>query len=231
MEYEQKNTIRQWAEDERPREKLIIKGRSALSDAELLAILMRSGNREESAVELAQRILRTTENNLPELSRLSYKDLTAFKGMGDAKALSIIAALELGNRRRIAEAVSREKISTSQDAFEIFSPLLADCVYEEFWILLLNRANHILSYKCISEGGMSGTVADPKKIFKIALETNASSMILCHNHPSGNLTPSDQDIRLTSKLHEAGRHLELPVLDHIIIGNNKYFSFADNGKI
>jgi DNA repair protein RadC len=231
MEYQHKSPIHQWAEDDRPREKLIQKGKSSLTDAELLAILMRSGNHEESAVELSQRILRRVNNSLPDLSRMTYKELTDFKGVGEAKALSIIAALELGNRRRLSEAVSRKKIASSKDAFDVLSPLISDSSYEEFWILILNRANQVITYKCVSEGGLSGTVADPKKIFRTALEYNAAAVILCHNHPSGNTTPSEQDIRLTTKMKEAGKSLEMPVLDHLIIGSDNYFSFADNGLL
>lgn len=206
-------------------------GKNALSDAELIAILLGSGNRNESAVDLAKNILRNINDNLIELSKLDIKKLCRFKGIGEAKALSIIAAMELGNRRRYAEVIEREKVSSSKDAFEIFLASLADKAYEEFWILLLNRANRILKKLNISEGGISGTVADPKKIFKLALDNNASSIILCHNHPSGNIQPSESDVKLTNKLKDAGKLLDLPVIDHIIIGEDKYYSFADEGGI
>lgn len=223
--------IREWAEDDRPREKLLIKGRQSLSDAELLAILMGSGSRSESAVDLAKRILRAARDNLLELSKLSVNDLMKFKGVGQAKAVSIIAALELGKRRRGAEAISRQKVTCSKDVFEYFSAVIGDYSFETFFILLMNRANKIIRHIQISEGGITGTVADPKKIFKMALEHNATSMILCHNHPSGNISPSEADIRLTRKLKDAGDMLDVPVLDHIILGEERYYSFADEGEL
>jgi DNA repair protein RadC len=231
MEYNPKSPIKQWAEDDRPREKLLMKGKAALTDAELIAILMRSGNNSESAVELARRILSSVSNSLPELSRLNYSDLCTFKGVGEAKALSIIAALELGNRRRMSEVIQRQRITCSKDVFELFSPLLSDSRYEEFWLLFLNRANGIMGYKPVSEGGVTGTVADPKKIFRMALENNAVNIILCHNHPSGNCKPSEQDHAVTRELSQAGKFLQLAVLDHVIIAGNQYFSFADEGHI
>ena len=223
--------IREWAESDRPREKLLMKGKSTLSDAELLAILMGSGSRNESAVDLAMRILHETNDNLIELSKLGVKDLTRFKGVGEAKAISIIAAMELGKRRRGAEAIEKKKITSSRDVFEYFNSIFGDQTYEAFYILLLNRANRIIKEVQISEGGFSGTVADPKKIFKIALENNASSIILSHNHPSGNIQPSEADIKLTHKLKGAGEMLDLPVIDHIILGEEKYYSFADEGQM
>lgn len=223
--------ISQWAEDDRPREKMIKNGKSVLSDAELIAILLRSGSRDKSAVELARSMLQKCENNLITLSKLGVDDLTRFKGVGEAKALSIVAALELGLRRRHAEVPEKQVIVTSKDAFELFYPYLTDSHYEEFWVLFLNRANRRLSVLNISEGGQAGTVADPKKIFKLALEQNAASMILCHNHPSGNLKPSEADIKLTRKLKDAGQMLDMPVLDHLIIGDEKYYSFADEGML
>lgn len=226
-----KSSIKLWAENDRPREKLMRLGKSALSDAELIAILLGSGNHKESAVDLAKNILNDINNNLIELSKLDIKKLSRFNGIGEAKAISIIAAMELGNRRRYAEVIEREKVSSSKDAFEVFLASLAGKAYEEFWILLLNRANRILKKLNISEGGISGTVADPKKIFKLALDHNASSIILCHNHPSGNIQPSESDVKLTNKLKEAGKMLDLPVIDHIIIGEDKYYSFADEGGI
>ncbi len=223
--------IKEWAEDDRPREKLLLKGRSALSDAELLAILMGSGSRNESAVDLAKRILRQSNDNLIELSKLGVNELTKFKGVGEAKAISIIAAMELGKRRRGAEVLDKKKITSSRDVFEYFSGIFGDSSYEAFFILLLNRANKVIRQVQISEGGLSGTVADPKKIFKIALENNASSVVLCHNHPSGNIQPSDADLSLTRKLKSAGDMLDLPVVDHIILGEEKYYSFADEGRL
>jgi len=223
--------IREWAESDRPREKLLLKGKSALSDAELIAILMGSGSKNESAVDLAKRILRESNDNLIELSKLGVKDLIKFKGVGEAKAISIIAAMELGKRRRGTEAIEKKKITSSRDVFEYFNSVFGDQTYEAFYILLLNRANRIIKEVQISEGGFSGTVADPKKIFKIALENNASSIILSHNHPSGNIQPSDADIKLTHKLKSAGEMLDLPVIDHIILGEEKYYSFADEGQL
>ena len=223
--------IRAWAEDDRPREKMILKGRQSLSDAELLAILMGSGTRYESAVDLARRILHSVNGNLLELSKLGIHDLTRFRGIGKAKAVGIAAALELGKRRRRAEPVQRKKITCSNDVFEYFNAMIGDHAFETFFILLLNRANKIIRHVLISEGGMTGTVADPKKIFKLALENNATSMILCHNHPSGNIQPSEADIRLTRKLKNAGELLDIPVLDHVILGEERYYSFADSGEI
>lgn len=223
--------IRLWAEDERPREKLMNKGRRALSNAELIAILLGSGTREMSALEISKRILDDTQGRLKELSRLSVSDLTRRKGIGPARAVALIAALEIGNRTGMEESLDRKKVSSSQDAYDFFRPLLRDSAYEEFWIMLLNRGNKVLRNICISQGGLSGTVADPKKIFKMALEQYAASVILCHNHPSGNITPSESDIRLTQKLKRAGSFLDLPVIDHIIIGENNYFSFADEGLL
>ena len=222
-------TIKTWAEDDRPREKLILKGRNALSDAELIAILISSGNTEESAVDLAKRILSNSNNSLAELSRLTIKDLIQFKGIGEAKAVSIVAALELGRRRREQEALNKKQITGSIDVFNIFHPILSDIPHEEFWILLLNKANHVIGKFSISIGGLSGTVADPIKIFKKTFEYNSTGLILCHNHPSGNIKPSDADLKLTQKLKEGGKLLDITVLDHIIIGQEKYFSFADEG--
>lgn len=223
--------IRLWNEDDRPREKLLSKGKRALSNAELIAILLGTGSKEYSAVELSKHILDDSGGKLKEISRLSVADLTKRKGIGPAKAIALIAALELGNRSGTEESRVRKKISCSRDVYLMFKPLLQDSSYEEFWILLLNRGNKILKSICISQGGLTGTVADPKKIFKTALEQYAASMILCHNHPSGNTKPSESDIRLTQKLKKAGSFLDLPVIDHIIVGEDSYFSFADEGLL
>lgn len=222
-------SIKQWAEDDRPREKLLLKGKNALSDAELIAILFSTGSKNETAVDIAKKVLNSVSGNLVDLSKLNIKELQKFKGIGEAKAISLLAALELGRRRRESEVSERKIIISSKDVFELFQSELSDNTYEEFWILLLNRANKIISKHCISEGGISGTVVDPKKIFKLALENNASSMILCHNHPSGNIKPSEQDISLTKKLKEGGRILDIQVTDHIIISDKSYFSFNDEG--
>ena len=229
--YENRVTIRNWAEDDRPREKMKIKGKNALSDAELMAIILGSGNRKDSAVDLAKKILNTAHDNLIELSRLGLQDLTTFDGVGEAKAIGIMAALELGKRRNASEALVREKITTSRDAFEIFRSTLEDKPYEEFWIIMLNKANKVIRKCSISEGGISGTIVDPKKIFKIALDNHASSIILGHNHPSGNLQASEADYKITRKICDAGAMLEVAVLDHLIIGDDSYYSFADDGRL
>jgi DNA repair protein RadC len=229
--YDNRLPIRQWAEDDRPREKLRLKGKNALSDAELLAILLGSGTREESALDLAKHVLRKAGDNLIELSRFGMEELTAFRGIGEARAVILLAALELGRRRNESEAVTREKITCSRDAFGIFRSHMGDRPYEEFWIILLNKANKVTGQCCISEGGISGTVVDPRKIFKIALDHRASSILLGHNHPSGNIQPSEADQRITRKIREAGNLLDIAVLDHIILGDDSYFSFADEGVL
>ena len=229
--YIKNRTIKQWAEDDRPREKMLQKGRHSLSDAELLAILIGSGTREESALEVSRQILATVHDNLVELSRTSVEDLMKQKGIGSARAVSIVAALELGKRRTEAEVMVKEKISCSRDAFMIFRSTMGDQPYEEFWILILNKANRIVRKCCISEGGISGTVVDPKKIFKMALDHHASSIILGHNHPSGNLQPSEADQKITKKIKDAGNMLDISVLDHLIIGETGYYSFADQGEM
>jgi DNA repair protein RadC len=221
--------IKSWAEADRPREKLIDKGRQILSEAELIAILIGSGSRNETAVELSKRILSTVENNLNELGKLSVKDLTKFKGIGEAKAISIVAALELGRRRKDTEIKKRDRITTSKDVFDIMKTTMLDLPHEEFWILLLNRANVVIKKEMISRGGVSGTVVDTKIIFKTAVEHYASSLIICHNHPSGNLKPSEADIRITKSIKEAGKIMEIPLVDHLIITDTEYYSFADEG--
>jgi len=224
-------TIKSWAEEDRPREKLLLKGRHVLTDAELIAILIGSGTKNETAVELAKRILSQFGNNLNELAKLSVQDLIKFKGIGEAKAISIVAALELGRRRKETETGKREKITSSKDIFEIFRAQFMDLPHEEFHLLLLNRSNMVIRKEFVSRGGISGTVVDPKIIFKIALEHLASSIVLCHNHPSGNLKPSAEDISLTKKIKESGGFLEIPILDHVIFSNTGYFSFADEGMM
>lgn len=231
MNYSKNISIKDWADDDRPREKLLIKGKGALSDAELIAILIASGNRDESAVDLSKRILQSLGNNLNKLAKLSVNDLMKFKGIGEAKAISIIASLELGRRRRTADVLEKENVGGSKDAFQILQLKLEDLPHEEFWIVLLNRANKVIDTKLVSRGGVSSTVVDSKVIFNFALESLASAIILAHNHPSGNLKPSNSDIRLTKKIVDAGKIMEVPVLDHIIVGDNDYFSFADEGLI
>ena len=224
-------TIKAWAEDDRPREKLLEKGRHVLTEAELIAILIGSGNREETAVGLAQRILSGSGNDLRSLAKLGVAELTKFKGIGEAKAIAIIAALELGRRRKDSETAVQEKIISSGDAFKQVKPVFMDLLHEEFWILFLSRSNNLIRKEFISRGGVSGTLVDPKMVFKPALQYLASSMILCHNHPSGNLKPSEADLQITKQLKEAGKSLEIPVLDHIIVAEEEYYSFADNNLI
>ena len=227
----EKLSIKQWAVEDRPREKLLSKGIRSLTDAELIAILIRSGTSRESAVDLAKRILKTTKNNLNELSRLSVHDLQKFNGIGEAKAISIIAAMELGRRRKLSEVLQKKQIASSRDVFDFFQSFLGDLSYEEFWVLHLSRSNGILAWKKISQGGIAGTVTDIRLILKDALENTASSLVICHNHPSGNLQPSQADIDITRKIKEAALLMEIRLLDHIIIGNENYFSFADEGLI
>ncbi|MGY4385518.1 DNA repair protein RadC [Pedobacter sp. UYP24] len=229
--YEQKLGIKFWAEADRPREKMMINGRRQLTDAELVAILIGSGNKDESAVELSKRILAHFKNDLDSLGKASINDLSKFKGIGEAKAISVVAALELGRRRKDVVTGELPKVSSSKDAYQILFPVFSDLNHEEFWILLLNRANFVLGRHLISKGGMAGTVADPKIIFKAALDQNAANIILAHNHPSGNLKPSQEDLSLTKRMVESGKMLDLHVLDHLILANNKYLSFGDEGLI
>lgn len=232
MDYrEQKITIKSWAEDDRPREKLATKGKRFLSDAELIAILIGSGNKNESAVELSKRILLACDNSLAQLGKLSIQELSKFKGIGEAKAISIIAALELGQRRKDSPTAPKPHISSSRDAYTIIAAQLADLNHEEFWMLLLNRANKVISTHLISKGGQAGTIADPKIIFQTAVENHAASLIFAHNHPSGNLKPSQSDIDLTRKLLAAGQLLDIAVLDHLIITDHGFYSFADEGML
>ncbi|MFZ4798080.1 MAG: RadC family protein [Bacteroidia bacterium] len=225
------NGIKTWAEDDRPREKFLLKGKHSLSNAELLAILIGTGTRNESAVDLGRKILQLTAENLNELAKLSINDLTKVKGIGQAKAITIAAALELGRRRKEENAKEIEIVKTSREAFNYFEPMVADLPHEEFWILLLARNRKVLSKKQISAGGVAGTVVDMKIIFKHAIENLASYIVLCHNHPSGNLTPSSADIQITKALKNGGKLLEIEIVDHIIIGGDKYYSFADNDEL
>jgi DNA repair protein RadC len=224
-------SIKQWALGDRPREKLIQKGKLALSDAELIAILIGSGNSKESAVELGKRILSGSQNNLSNLGKLSLKQLTEFKGIGEAKAISIIAAMELGRRRRSEEALEKVKITSSNSVFELLQPLIGELEHEEFWILYLNNANKIIEQFQISKGGITGTLVDVRITLRKALELGAVSLILAHNHPSGNLNPSEADKQLTSKLKTAAASLDIKILDHIIVTEKSYFSFADEGLL
>ena len=224
-------SIKEWSEDDRPREKLILKGVSSLSNAELLAIIIGSGSRNESAVQLSQKILAGNQHKFSSLSKLTIKELVKFNGIGEAKAISIIAALEIGKRRGAEQPNKQIKITSSSQIFDVLLPYYQDLPHEEFYITLLNRANIVISTQCISKGGIHGTVADPKVIFKKALLENCSGIILSHNHPSGNNTPSNSDIQLTKKIIEAGKLLDIVVLDHLIITNNNYYSFADNNQM
>lgn len=221
--------INQWAEDDRPREKFLLKGKSSLSDSELLAILIGSGSRNESAVQLCQRILASSQNNLNLLGKLSIQQLMNFKGIGEAKAISIAAALELGRRRREEDVVELKKITTSKAVFDIMQPLIGELPHEEFWVLFLNNSNKVIYKTQISKGGITGTVVDIRIVFKLALEHNATSIILSHNHPSGKLQASEADIQITKKIKEAGKNLDIQVLDHVIITEKSYYSFVDEG--
>lgn len=232
MENKLKLNIKDWAEEDRPREKMLLKGVSALSDAELLGILIGSGNKNETAVELAQRILHSTENNLNTLGKLEIKELIKnFNGIGEAKAITIVAALELGKRRKLSEIVVQPQITSSEAVYQIFHPILADLKHEEVWVLLLNRANKILKKIQVSKGGVAGTVVDIRLIMKEAIDSLASAMILCHNHPSGNSNPSGDDDSITQKLKEAGLIMDIRLLDHIIVCDHTYYSYLDKGRI
>jgi DNA repair protein RadC len=223
--------ITAWAEEDRPREKMMLKGKSALSDAELLAILIGSGTVGQSAVTLAQDILSSVDRNLHELGKRSIPELQRFKGIGEAKAITIAAALELGRRRQLSDLRERPRITGSRDAFHVVAPLLTDLHHEEFWLLLLNKANEVFARERLSTGGMAGTVVDVKLLFKTAFDARAAAAIAVHNHPSGNLQPSQADIELTRRLRKAGELLDLPLLDHLIVSERGYYSFADEGML
>ncbi|MDQ5928821.1 MAG: repair protein RadC [Bacteroidota bacterium] len=220
--------ITNWSEDDRPREKLMLKGKNALSDAELIAILIGSGSRNESAVALSKRILASVDT-LNSLGKMSLGQLTNFKGIGEAKAIAIIAALELGRRRRAEDAVELTKITSSKIVFEIMQPIIGELPHEEFWVLFLNNSNKVILKSQLSKGGISGTIVDVRLVFKLALENGATGLILSHNHPSGGLIPSDADKQITRKIKQAGDSLDVKVLDHLIITETKYYSFADEG--
>ncbi|HOY49114.1 MAG TPA: DNA repair protein RadC [Flavobacteriales bacterium] len=223
--------IREWNEDDRPREKLQLKGKSNLSDAELVAILLGSGTRRESAVELARRVLHLADNNLLELGKLSLTQLQKLPGIGPVKAITLTAAFELGRRRQESEPVRRGQVLNSRDIYNIFGPRLGDLRHEEFWIMCLNRNNRILGTSRIGAGGISATVADVRLILHYAIERHASCLILCHNHPSGNTTPSDADIKLTHSIQQAAKYMDIVLLDHLIVTDSSYFSFADESKL
>jgi DNA repair protein RadC len=227
----EKKSIKDWAPDDQPREKMINKGKAALSDSELLAILLRIGNEGQSAVELARDLLDRAGNNLINLSNMTLDELMEHKGIGEAKAITIMAALELGKRRRAAEANLPDEVKDSRDTFERFLPYIDDMKQEHFLVMYLNQSNHVLKVKCISNGGTTNVIADPKIIFKNALSLNATCIVLGHNHPSGNPRPSEDDRLLTKKFVAAGKLLDINVIDHIIIGNERYYSFRDHGEM
>lgn len=224
-------SIKNWSEDDRPREKLLQKGQAVLSDAELIAILIGSGSRNESAVSLSKRILASVNNNLNDLGKLSITQLMEFKGIGEAKAITIAAAMELGRRRRAEDVLEKKRITGSKSAFELMQPIIGELPHEEFYVIYLNTSQKVISIFQLSKGGIAGTVVDVRLVFKKALELGATSLILAHNHPSGNLQPSKADKEITQKIKEAGKNLEIQVVDHIIVAENTYFSFSDEGLL
>ncbi|MFB9056412.1 DNA repair protein RadC [Mariniflexile ostreae] len=224
-------SIKKWSQDDQPREKLRDKGKASLSDAELVAILIGSGSRNESAVSLCQRILASVDHNLSELGKLSIKQLTAFKGIGEAKAISILAAMELGRRRRGEEALERKKVTSSVSVFELMQPIIGELEHEEFWIVYLNNSNKVIQKIQLSKGGITGTLVDVRLVLKNALELGATGLILVHNHPSGTLNPSEADKQITNKLKRASESLDIKVLDHVIVTEKAYFSFADESLL
>jgi len=225
------HSIKEWSVNDRPREKFISKGKDALSDSELLAILIRSGTRNRSALAVSQEILQLSENNLSALAKMDLQDLMMVKGIGSTKAITIMTALELGRRRRLSEAVNRVKISTSNDAYDLMAPLLEDLTTEQFWVLYLNNANKVLCKEQISAGGMTATIVDVRLILKRALELKSTALVLCHNHPSGTLEPSKADVDVTNKMKKAASYMDIQVLDHLIVSDIAYFSFADQGRL
>lgn len=223
-------SIKEWALEDRPREKLLAKGLTSLSDAELIAILIGSGSSKESAVDLSKKILKDHQNNLNSLGKSTVEELVKrYHGVGEAKAVTIVAAMELGRRRSLQESLQMPAIKGSDDVFRLMNPILGDLPHEEFWVLMLNRANKVLLRYNVSKGGLTGTVIDVRLIIKKALECYAASIILSHNHPSGNVQPSEADRQITKKIAEAGKLMDIPVLDHVIVTENGYFSFADAG--
>ncbi len=227
METPSNNSIKQWAEDDRPREKLLIKGKAALSEAELIAILLGSGNKFQSAVDLAKEIYKSCDFDLNQMAKLSITDLMKFNGIGEAKSISIVSALELGRRRKETVSIKKPRITSSLEVYDLIKEELMDQPHEEFWVLLLKRNNEVIKKVQLSKGGQSGTVVDAKILFRKALEYHANSIILIHNHPSGNLSPSKADLQLTKKIKDAGMLMDIPILDHVIFSNEGYYSFAD----
>jgi DNA repair protein RadC len=231
MEYRQGSKIKDWSVEDRPREKLIKKGIASLSNAEIIALLIGSGSRRETAVELSRHILMDAGNNLNRLGKMTIRELQQYNGIGEAKAIAIVAALELGRRRKAAAIEDKTQIKSSQDVFTRMHPRLEDLPHEEFWVVLLNRANKIIDELKISHGGMTGTVTDVKIILKEAIDRRATGIIMCHNHPSGNTHPSKADFNITRKMKNAAAYLDIQVLDHIITGEKNYYSFADEGTL
>ncbi len=225
--YQKQLAIKNWAEDDRPREKMMLKGKHTLSDAELIAILIGTGSGSKSAVDLARELLALTDGDLYEFGKLRHSHLCNVKGIGDSKAMSILAALELGRRKKESVKKKRNKIDSSLKAYQEFKSYFSDLTHEEFFVLYLNRGNHVLQVKQVSIGGTSGTYVDPKIIFKYGMDLTASGIILAHNHPSGQLKPSQEDKMITKKIKQFGELIEMPVLDHLIITDNGYFSFSD----
>ncbi|MCT6868813.1 DNA repair protein RadC [Apibacter sp.] len=223
--------IKSLAEEERPREKLLLKGKQSLSDAELLAIILGSGSKQESSIILAQRILSSVNNNWNELAKLSIRDLCKFNGVGKVKAIEIVTSLEIGRRKSLQQALKKENISSAKDAFNILQPIIGDLLIEEFWVIYLSRSNKIVSKEKISQGGITGTMVDNRIIFKHALELNAVSLIISHNHPSGNIQPSNSDIQITQEIKKAGSLLNITLMDHLIVTQTSYFSFADENLL
>ncbi|UJF29784.1 DNA repair protein RadC [Kaistella sp. 97-N-M2] len=224
-------SIKFLAEDDRPREKFLLKGKNALSDAELLAIIMGSGNREDSAVDLARKILDSVGNNWHNLSLLQISDLTKFKGVGEAKAISIATALEIGRRRASQEVPEKIQITNSADTYKVLQPHLGDLQTEEFWVVFLNQSNRVLGKSKLSSGGINQSVVDVRILFKNALEHFATGIIIAHNHPSGNLKPSQEDLKITKQIGEGGKILNIQLIDHLIIAQNSYLSFADENLL
>lgn len=221
--------ITHWSEDDKPREKMMLKGKSALSDAELVAILIGSGSRNESAVGLSKRILASVNNNLSSLGKQSLAQLMEFKGIGEAKAITIAAALELGRRRKEENPLELVKVTSSKVMYQEMYPIIGELAHEEFWVVYLNNSNKIIFKAQLSKGGITGTIVDVRLVFKIALEQNAVAIVLAHNHPSGKLQASEADMQVTKRIKNAGLQLDIPVLDHIIVTEHSYFSFADEG--
>ncbi|MDR2804048.1 MAG: DNA repair protein RadC [Dysgonamonadaceae bacterium] len=231
MTHPAKLSVKDWSPEDQPREKLLHKGVYALSDTELLAIILGSGSREESVVDLSQRILQSVNNNINQLGKLSVKQLMQFKGIGEVKAISIVATLELGKRRKAEEVRRSERILSSMDVYEYFSPLLCDLYYEEFWVLFLNRASKVIDKMKISQGGIAATIVDAKIIYRAALMHLATSIILCHNHPSGQASPSSEDDAVTVQLQRGLKFLDMDLKDHVIVCDGKFYSYADEGRI